>query len=93
MNVELLFVTSVLDVDSVDVSIQNNAHSTADSKPHTASLVAVVTDDGTITNQVAVGTVPEPVTKEKRSNAFGRREKSVLQTKLTRLAIQIGYTG
>lgn len=31
--------------------------------------------------------------KEKDEKAYGRKEQSVLQAKLTRLAIQIGYGG
>jgi len=40
-------------------------------------------------------TEEEPVKppEEKKKSHFSRKEKSVLQTKLTRLAIQIGYAG
>jgi len=31
--------------------------------------------------------------KDEESHMFGRKEKSVLQSKLTKLAIQIGYGG
>lgn len=32
-------------------------------------------------------------TKDIENHVFGRKEKSVLQSKLTKLAIQIGYAG
>ena len=78
------------DVDNVNVSIPNNSHNSA-AAPAVSTTVA---KDGTgANNQVVANSTGEAPEEKEKKGGFGRKEKSVLQTKLTRLAIQIGYAG
>ncbi|XP_076469324.1 plasma membrane calcium-transporting ATPase 2-like isoform X2 [Babylonia areolata] len=83
-----------VDMDSINVSIPNNSHNSAGAAVRSPPTLVNKDGDGAPNNQVvanASGDAGEEA-KEKKSG-FGRKEKSVLQTKLTRLAIQIGYAG
>lgn len=72
-------------MDNINITITpNNSHNNSSGAP-TANKDAS-------NNQVVANAAGDAVEKEKKSG-FGRKEKSVLQTKLTRLAIQIGYAG
>ncbi|PVD24236.1 hypothetical protein C0Q70_14706 [Pomacea canaliculata] len=74
-----------MDMDNINITITpNNSHNNSSGAP-TANKDAS-------NNQVVANAAGDAVEKEKKSG-FGRKEKSVLQTKLTRLAIQIGYAG
>ena len=53
----------------------------------------MVANDGAPNNQVAANASGDAGEEKEKKSGFGRKEKSVLQTKLTRLAIQIGYAG
>lgn len=51
--------------------------------------------DGNVANEVVIKDGKPAVTEEveKKIHSSGHKEKSVLQAKLTKLAIQIGYAG
>jgi hypothetical protein len=69
------------------VNIPNNSHNSAAPR--------IDKDGNGATNQVQTTTASGDAAdqEQKKEPASHRKEKSVLQTKLTRLAIQIGYAG
>ena len=63
---------------------------------HNSAGAHVEKDGKEANNQVMANAAGDADTADKeaeKKSAFGRKEKSVLQAKLTRLAIQIGYAG
>ena len=74
------------DTDNITVSIPNNSH-------NSAAAVPVAKDGAGANNQVVANAAGDATDEKEKKSGFGRKEKSVLQTKLTRLAIQIGYAG
>ena len=83
---QLIFSFDCADPDNIAVSIPNNSH-------NSATAVSVSKDGAGANNQVMANTSPDAPEEKEKKSGFGRKEKSVLQTKLTRLAIQIGYAG
>ena len=83
---QLIFSFDWADPDNIAVSIPNNSH-------NSATAVSVSKDGAGANNQVMANTSPDAPEEKEKKSGFGRKEKSVLQTKLTRLAIQIGYAG
>ncbi|KAK7490555.1 hypothetical protein BaRGS_00018158 [Batillaria attramentaria] len=79
----------VVDMDNININIPNNSHNSA-GRPASAAAPKDVANNQNASNAAESG---DSVVGEEKKSGFGRKEKSVLQTKLTRLAIQIGYAG
>ncbi|XP_070193153.1 plasma membrane calcium-transporting ATPase 2-like isoform X2 [Littorina saxatilis] len=79
-----------VDIDNTNVSVPNNSHNSAGARPPPA---AVAKDGNAVDNAVVANAAGDAGEEKEKKSGFGRKEKSVLQTKLTRLAIQIGYAG
>ncbi|XP_076447724.1 plasma membrane calcium-transporting ATPase 2-like isoform X3 [Babylonia areolata] len=86
-----------VDIDNVTVAVPNNSSNSARA---TANSTTATAKDGAEANNQAVANAtdtaappPAAAAEKEKKSGFGRKEKSVLQTKLTRLAIQIGYAG
>ena len=70
-----------LDTEAINLEVTGNSHNATSN-----TISNKVMEDGNA-DQTDAGN------KEKVQSASSRKEKSVLQAKLTRLAIQIGYGG